>query len=100
MEVAEERSPAMSDSSEGEVFIIHHCNEDYLNHLDLLGDMISMILVKTMRMILNLMNKYLENTPMIAKEGDEDQEDLGGRNFLNILSVLAGRNSLGLARWR
>ena len=54
MEVAEERSPAMSDSSEGEVIIIHHCNEDYLNHLDHLGDMISMILVKTMRMILNI----------------------------------------------
>ena len=35
---------------------------------------------------------------MIIKEGDEDQEDLGGRSFLNILSVLAGRNSLGLAR--
>jgi len=48
MEVAEERSPAMTDSSEGE-------------------------------------------------EGDEEQEDLGGRSFLNILSVLAGRNSLGLA---
>jgi len=48
MEVAEERSPNMTDSSEGE-------------------------------------------------EGEEDQEDLGGRSFLNILSVLAGRNSLGLA---
>ena len=36
---------------------------------------------------------------MIEKEGEEDEEDLGGRSFLNILSVLAGRNSLGLARW-
>ena len=35
---------------------------------------------------------------MLSKDGEEDEEDLGGRSFLNILSVLAGRNSLGLAR--
>ena len=72
MEVAEERSPAMTDSSEGEV--------NPRNHL--------------------MISKTILITTMIAKEGEEEQEDLGGRSFLNILSVLAGRNSLGLARWR
>ena len=45
--------------------------------------------------ISTVLDKYIP----VKKEGDEDQEDLGGRSFLNILSVLAGRNSLGLARW-
>ena len=47
-----------------------------------------------------MMRRTIQNIVMIiAKEGEEDEEDLGGRSFLNILSVLAGRNSLGLARW-
>ena len=71
MEVAEERSPAMTDSSEGEV-----------------NPRNNMMISKTILIT------------MIAKEGEEEQEDLGGRSFLNILSVLAGRNSLGLARWQ
>ena len=45
--------------------------------------------------ISTVLDKYIP----VKKEGDDDQEDLGGRSFLNILSVLAGRNSLGLARW-